>query len=68
MMMLGRYSRLVLDSWTRPSYARLAGPTGITDSEIEERFSGYGSYRGLAFWLYITRAWIEDEPDLHASS
>ena len=25
MMMLGRYSRLILDSWTRPKYARLAG-------------------------------------------
>ena len=68
MMMLGRYSRLVLDSWTRPSYARLAGSCGITDQEIEERFSGYDPYRGLAFWLYITRAWIEDEPDLRASS
>ena len=25
MMLLGRYSRLVLDSWTRPTYARLTG-------------------------------------------
>ncbi len=58
MMMLGRYSRLVLDSWTRPTYARLVGRDVITDQEIEERFSGYGSYKGLAFWLYLTQGWI----------
>jgi len=27
MMLLGRHSRLVLDSWTRPAYARLVGRT-----------------------------------------
>ena len=25
MMLLGRYGRLILDSWTRPTYARIAG-------------------------------------------
>jgi 3-methyladenine DNA glycosylase/8-oxoguanine DNA glycosylase len=62
MMMLGRYSRLVLDSWTRPTYARLVGRTTVPDQEIEERFSGYGPYKGLAFWLYLTRGWIGEEP------
>ena len=33
MMMLGRYSRLILDSWTRPTYARLVGST-VTGPEI----------------------------------
>jgi N-glycosylase/DNA lyase len=62
MMMLGRYSRLILDSWTRPRYARLIGRPA-TDAEIVERFSGYGSYAGLAFWLYLTRSWIEEPED-----
>ena len=62
MMMLGRYSRLVLDSWTRPTYARLVGRDTVPDLEIEERFSGFGPYRGLAFWLYLTRGWIEEDP------
>jgi len=62
MMMLGRYSRLVLDSWTRPTYARLVGRDTVPDSEIEERFSGFGPYRGLAFWLYLTQSWIEEDP------
>lgn len=60
MMMLGRYSRLILDSWTRPNYARLSGRDGVSDGEIVERFSPYGRYAGLAFWLYLTHGWIED--------
>jgi 3-methyladenine DNA glycosylase/8-oxoguanine DNA glycosylase len=60
MMMLGRYSRLILDSWTRPTYARLVGKPSVADEEIEERFSPYGPYKGLAFWLYLTRGWVEE--------
>ena len=60
MMLLGRYSRLVLDSWTRPTYARLAKRPTVTDPQIENRFAGYGLYKGLAFWLYLTRDWIHE--------
>ena len=60
MTMLGRYSRLILDSWTRPTFARLSGREAVSDGEIVERFSPYGQYAGLAFWLYLTRSWIED--------
>ena len=68
MMMLGRYSRLILDSWTRPTYARLVGKPSVGDEEIEEHFSPYGPYKGLAFWLYLTRGWVEEDPPaaLHA--
>ncbi len=61
MLMLGRYSRLILDSWTRPTYARISGEQVAGDAEIEARFARYGPYRGLAFWLYLTRGWV-DEP------
>jgi N-glycosylase/DNA lyase len=37
MMLLGRYSRLILDSWTRPKYARLNGRMA-SDKTIERRF------------------------------
>jgi N-glycosylase/DNA lyase len=58
---LGRYSRLVLDSWTRPTYCRLAGARGtLKDATIERRFKRYGDWAGLAFWLYLTRSWVED--------
>jgi 3-methyladenine DNA glycosylase/8-oxoguanine DNA glycosylase len=60
MMLLGRHSRLILDSWTRPKYARLNGGRKATDGQIERRFKRYGPHAGLAFWLYLTRDWAED--------
>jgi len=64
MMMLGRYSRLILDSWTRPKYARLVGRKTIKDSTIERRFRRYGPYAGLAFWLFVTSDWVKEHPEL----
>ena len=60
MMLLGRYSRLVLDSWTRPTYARLTGGRAKKDTTIERRFRRYGPYAGLAFWLLLTRGWVDE--------
>jgi 3-methyladenine DNA glycosylase/8-oxoguanine DNA glycosylase len=60
MMMLGRYSRLILDSWTRPKYAEVTGRKA-KDSTIERRFRRYGPYAGLAFWLVLTRDWVDDD-------
>ena len=45
MMLVGRYSRLVLDSWTRPTYARLNGRKAA-DSTIERRFRTLRPLRG----------------------
>jgi 3-methyladenine DNA glycosylase/8-oxoguanine DNA glycosylase len=59
MMLLGRHSLLILDSWTRPKYASLNGRKA-TDRQIERRFARYGPYAGLAFWLYLTKDWVED--------
>ena len=61
MMMLGRYSKLILDSWTRPTYARIAGYKKVKDSTILRRWRRYGPYAGLAFWLYLTRSWVEEQ-------
>jgi 3-methyladenine DNA glycosylase/8-oxoguanine DNA glycosylase len=60
MMLLGRYGRLILDSWTRPTYARLASRKTVKDSTIERRFRRYKDFAGLAFWLYLTRDWVPD--------
>jgi 3-methyladenine DNA glycosylase/8-oxoguanine DNA glycosylase len=58
---LGRYSRLVLDSWTRPTYVKLPGArNALKDATIERRFKRYGEWAGLAFWLYLTRGWVEE--------
>ena len=60
MMLLGRYTPLVLDSWTRPKYLKVSGARQAKDSTIERRFRRYGEYAGLAFWLYLTRDWVDD--------
>jgi 3-methyladenine DNA glycosylase/8-oxoguanine DNA glycosylase len=58
---LGRYSRLVLDSWTRPTYCKLSGARStLKDATIERRFRRYGDWAGLAFWLYLTRGWVDE--------
>lgn len=71
MMTLGRYHRLILDSWTRPTYAKLVSSSGavdpakkvgrkaVTDAAIQRRFRRYGVYSGLAFWMFLTRDWVE---------
>lgn len=56
---LGRYHQLVLDSWTLPTWARLSGREPRR-AAIEARFEHFGRYRGLAFWLYLTREWVPE--------
>lgn len=59
MLLFGRRHRLVLDSATRPKYARLSGRK-TKDATIVRRFARYGDEAGLAFWLFLTRDWVED--------
>jgi 3-methyladenine DNA glycosylase/8-oxoguanine DNA glycosylase len=59
MMTIGRNSRLILDSWTRPTYARVLGRTKpVADATIQRRFRRYGDHAGLAFWLFVTQDWV----------
>jgi N-glycosylase/DNA lyase len=63
MMTLGRHSRLILDSWTRPTYARLMGKKKPPpDAAIRRRFARYKEHAGLAFWLFLTRDWVIEPP------
>ncbi len=59
MMTLGRHSRLILDSWTRPAYAKAVGKKRVSDAGIARRFRPYGEHAGLAFWLFVTRNWVD---------
>ncbi|HZD18561.1 MAG TPA: Fe-S cluster assembly protein HesB [Actinomycetota bacterium] len=59
MMTLGRYHRLILDSWTRPTFAKKVGRVVVKDVAIERRFRRYGPYAGLAFWMFLTRDWVD---------
>jgi len=58
MMLLGRYHRLIFDSWTRPAYLRVTGKRRASDRSIERAFRPYGAFAGLAFWLTLTRGWV----------
>jgi 3-methyladenine DNA glycosylase/8-oxoguanine DNA glycosylase len=59
MMLLGRYRRLILDSWTRPKYRRVSGRARITDKGIARAFRRYREFAGLAFWLTLTEDWVD---------
>lgn len=60
MMTLGRNSKLILDSWTRPKFARLTGRRKPpSDATIARRFAGFGPDAGLAFWLFLTEDWVD---------
>lgn len=60
MQLLGRHRDLILDSWTRPTYLRLVKKKQSKDSTIRRAFSRYGEYAGLAFWLFLTRGWVDE--------
>jgi len=58
--LLGRYEHLGLDSWVRAQHAKLHhGGRTVKDSTIERRYAPLGSWRGLFFWLEMTRHWHE---------
>jgi 3-methyladenine DNA glycosylase/8-oxoguanine DNA glycosylase len=68
MMLVGRHSRLILDSWTRPTYARLVRRRTVPDDVIVRRFRRFGPYAGLAFWLFLTRDWVMEPQDRQAEA
>jgi N-glycosylase/DNA lyase len=63
--LLGRYNHLALDSWVRSQYARLHYKgRKVSDRTIERAYEQYGRWRGLFFWLELTRSWFDKKfPD-----
>lgn len=60
--LLGRYEHLGLDSWVRARFAALHhGGRSVTDRTIERRYAAHGVWRGLVFWLEMTRHWHEEK-------
>ncbi|MEK7251231.1 MAG: hypothetical protein AAB209_12500 [Bacteroidota bacterium] len=62
MKLVGRYDYLGLDSWVRAQYYKLHrnGRT-VKDSTIEKHYEPYGKWRGLFFWLEMTRYWHDEK-------
>ncbi len=59
--LIGRYDYLGLDSWVRSRYYEIYhNGREVKDATIEARYARYGRWRGLLFWLEMTRSWHEE--------
>lgn len=57
-----RHDSLALDSWVRAQFSRLhKHGRKVKDSVIEREYEKYGEWRGLVFWLEMTRYWHEEK-------
>lgn len=60
--LLGRYDHLGLDAWVRRRYYQLhTRGRRVSDAAIARAYAGFGQWRGLFFWLEMTRAWRDDK-------
>lgn len=56
--LLGRYDYLGLDSWVRGQFYELhKNGRRVKDAVIERHYMSLGKWRGLFFWLDMTRPW-----------
>ncbi len=60
--LIGRYDRLGLDSWSRGRFYELhSRGRRVKDATIWRHYERYGEWRGLFFWLEMTRDWHDDK-------
>ncbi len=43
-----------------PTYLAISGRSALRTRTIRRAFARYGAYAGLAFWLYLTRDWVDE--------
>jgi 3-methyladenine DNA glycosylase/8-oxoguanine DNA glycosylase len=62
MKLVGRYDYLGLDSWVRQQFYKVhKRGRKVKDSTIEKHYAKYGRWRGLFFWLEMTRYWHDEK-------
>ena len=60
--LLGRYDYLGIDSWCRKQFSELhKDGRKSSDKVIEKCYGPFGTWRGLFFWLDMTKHWYEKE-------
>jgi N-glycosylase/DNA lyase len=60
----GVYHRFAHDSWITKVYAeRYHHGRRVSDRTIERRYRAFGPFRGLMYWLDMTRPWYERDED-----
>ncbi len=56
--LIGRYDELGIDSWCRKHFDRIhRDGRRASDAAIERHYRGFGEWRGLFFWLDLTKEW-----------
>jgi N-glycosylase/DNA lyase len=62
MKLVGHYDYLGLDSWVRSRYSKLhRNGRPVKDATIEKHYAQFGKWRGLFFWLEMTRYWHDEK-------
>ncbi len=62
MKLIGRYDYLGLDSWVRKQFSAIhKHGRRVSDKLIERRYEPYGKWKGLFFWLEMTREWLDTD-------
>ena len=60
--LLGRYDYLGIDSWVRKKFSELhRNGRKASDRTIEKHYKPFGKWRGLFFWLEMTRDWYTEK-------
>jgi len=60
--LVGRYDYLGLDSWVRQQFFKLHKQgRRVKDSTIERHYARFGEWRGLFFWLEMTKNWHDEK-------
>lgn len=58
--LLGRYDYLGIDSWCRKKYFEIhRNGRSTSDKVIEKHYSPFGKWKGLFFWMDVTKHWYE---------
>lgn len=60
--LLGRYDYLGLDSWVRAKFYEIhKDGRRVSDKAIERHYARFGKWRGLFFWMEMTRDWADQK-------
>ena len=59
--LLGRYDYLAIDSWCRKQFLDIHRKKKASDKTIEKYYQQFGEWKGLFFWLELTKPWYDKE-------
>ncbi|MFI5252404.1 MAG: DNA-3-methyladenine glycosylase family protein [Bacteroidota bacterium] len=57
--LVGRYDYLGIDSWCRKQFCEIHTKKKASDRSIEKYYEPFGKWKGLFFWLELTKPWYD---------